>query len=297
MPQAAAQPVYANIAFLRIPDFESRSVSEQAALKEKLEAYAKNALRSVASSERVVLDADDGLAIVLFSDPALALEFTEKIHAHEETKPLQAGLNYGPLALTTRGADGRVFGDGLTAAAAAARFASAGRLLVTQDFRKALAASSPERAATLAAAGEFTDSRVRLHSFYAPDPQRRNARRRALLAYGVAGVGLILLLGLAAREARVHLFPPLPATVKFMVKPRGEVIVDGISKGRAPPLAEIEIPAGRRVIEVRNPGFPPLEVTLDLEPGERRTLTHTFARREPPPKSDFWRDLKKKFGS
>ena len=49
-------------------------------------------------------------------------------------------------------------------------------------------------------------------------------------------------------------------------------------------------------MQIRNPGFPPLEVTLDLEPGERRTLAHAFVRREPPAKPDFWRDLRKKFG-
>ena len=41
------------------------------------------------------------------------------------------------------------------------------------------------------------------------------------------------------------------------------------------------------------------EVTLDLKPGERRTITHTFVvpQRKPaePPRQDFWRDLKKKF--
>jgi hypothetical protein len=79
------------------------------------------------------------------------------------------------------------------------------------------------------------------------------------------------------------------------------VFVDGVSKGRIPALKEIEVPYGRRVIQIRNPGSPTFEVALDLQPGERRTITYTFPARaaEPPKKQpdapDFWRDLKKKF--
>ena len=62
----AANPVYANVAFLRIPQFDLRSVTEQAALKEKVEARAREAISAVARIDRVVLDADDGLAIILF---------------------------------------------------------------------------------------------------------------------------------------------------------------------------------------------------------------------------------------
>src|SRR5438093_2881962 len=173
----AAHPVYANVAFLRIPELESRTVSEQAALKDRLEGRARRALGRVPTADRVVLDAEEGLAVVLFGDPARALDIAQALHA-AGPDPVQAGLNHGPLALTSRGADARVFGDGLTAAAAAARFAPPERLLVTQDFRRALEATAPERAAALAPAGEFTDTRVRLHSFYTPDPALASARRR-----------------------------------------------------------------------------------------------------------------------
>ena len=295
MPISAANPVYANVAFLRIPEFGARTVSEQASLKEELEGHTKAAIARVPTADRVVLDAGDGLAVVLFGDPGRALDIAQALHA-APAGAVQAGLNYGPLALTARGADARVFGDGLAAAAAAARFAAPGRVLVTQDFRKTLEATAPERALALGSAGDFTDTRVRLHSFFTPDAKRRRARRRLLLGYGIAGIVAILALGMGAREARRYLFPPLPAVLKFVVKPYGEIFVDGISKGRTPPLQEIEVPSGRHVVQIRNPGSPPLEVTLDLEPGERRTLAHAFARRDPPAKADFWRDLRKKFG-
>ena len=293
---AATNPVYANVAFLRLPQFDTRSVVEQAALKEKLEARARDAIARIAADVRVVLDADDGLALVLFGDPALALEVAQAIGADPDTA-VQAGLNYGPLALTSRGTDARVFGDGLAAAAAAARFAEPGKLLVTEDFAKVLGHHHPERAAGLATAGDFTDTRVRLHSFYTPDPRRGAMYRRKMLAYGMGGVAAILLAGLAGREILHRLFPPLPAVVRFQVKPRGEIFVDGASKGRVPPLQEIEIPAGHHVIQLRNPGSPVFEQALDLAPGEKRVIIHTFPRpaEVPKPKPDFWRDFKKRF--
>jgi hypothetical protein len=293
----SSTPVYANVAFLRIPQFSTLPVSEQASLKERLETRAKLALEALPADERAVLDAEDGLALVLFCDPARALDVVQVLHAASSDSPLQAGLSHGPLALTSRGSEGRVIGDGLTAAAAAARFASPEKILVTGDFAKALQLKSPARAAALAGAGDFTDTRVRLHSFYTPDAKLGSSYRRRMLAYGVGGVAAILLLGVSGREAAKRLFPPLPAVIKLAIKPRGEIFIDGVSKGHAPPLQEIDVTAGKRVIQLRNPGYPSLEITLDLKPGERTTIAHTFTRPPSQPKPDFWRDLKKKFGS
>jgi len=293
----ASTPVYANVAFLRIPQFSTRPVGEQAALKERLETRAKLALESLPADERAVLDAEDGLALVLFCDAARALDVTQVLHAASSDSPLQAGLSYGPLAMTSRGSEGRIFGDGLAAAAAAAKFASPEKILVTAEFVKALQHTHPARAAALAVAGDFTDTRVRLHSFYTPDAKLGSLYRRRMLAYGVGGVAGILLLGAAAREAYKRFFPPLPAVIRLTVKPRGEIFVDGVSRGYSPPLQEIEVAAGKRLVQVRNAGYPPLEITLDLKPGERTTVAHTFTRPPPQPRPDFWRDLKKKFGS
>jgi PEGA domain-containing protein len=296
-----ALPVHANVAFLRIAQFDTRPVAEQAQLKEKLEARTKTATAGIPEADRIVLDADDGLAVVMFGDPAKALQVAQALRSGDGSLPVQAGLNYGPLALTVQGSEARVFGDGLTAAAAAARFASAERLLVTQDFAKSLKHRHPDRAAELAEVGDFTDTRVRLHSFYTPDLKKGKVHRRRLLAYGVGGVAAILLLGVAGREARRILTPVLPAVIRLQVRPRGDIYVDGLLKGRTPPLLEIEIPAGPHVIQIRNPGFPMLETNIDLQPGEKTTLAHAFRKPEPPPKpkqekADFWRDLRRSFG-
>jgi hypothetical protein len=299
MTASPANPVNANIAFLRIPDFDARSVVEQASLKDRLEGRVKAAVSAVAERDRVVLDAEDGVALVLFGDASRALRIAQSLRGEEAF--LQVGLNYGPLALTSPGPDGRIFGDGLAAAAAAARFATPEKILVTQDFVRALETQAPELAADLASAGEFTDTRVRQHQLYTPDPERGAQRRRRAVWTGVGGVVAILLLGVFAREANRLFFPPSPAIISLAIKPRGEVFVDGLSKGLAPPLKHLEVDAGKHVVTIRNPGSPPLELTLNLKAGEETTITHTFAAprraepRKPQAQPDFWRDLKKKF--
>jgi hypothetical protein len=296
----SASPVYANIAFLRIPEFDTRSVTEQASLKDRLEGRVKAAVANIANRDRVVLDTDDGVALVMFGDSARALRIAQSLRGEEAF--LQVGLNYGPLALTSQDSEARVFGDGLASAAAAARFATPEKILVTQDFVRALETQAPELAADLTNAGEFTDTRVRQHHLYTPDPVRGAQRRRKTLWTAVSGVIAILLLGIFAREANRIFFPPRPAIVMLAVKPRGEVFVDGISQGVTPPLKLLEIEAGKHVVTIRNPGSPPLELALNLKAGEEMTITHTFATprraepRKPQPQPDFWRDLKKKFG-
>lgn len=295
----AANPVFANVAVLRIPGFDALGVSEQAALKEKLERTAREALARIAADERVVLDAEDGLAVIVFGDPARALHFAQAVSDEGAGAGVQAGVNHGPLALTSRGQDARVFGDGLAAAFAAARFAPPGKVLVTREFAQMLGRLDPQRAAELTSAGDFTDTRVRQHTFYTPDPKRGAIHRRHLLMFGIGGVAAILLLGVGAREARIRLTPPPPAVIVFQVKPRGEVIVDGMVRGRVPALTELELPHGKHVVRIQNAPSPPFETILELKPGERRMITHTFvAPRKPapePPKPDFFRDLRKKF--
>jgi hypothetical protein len=300
----AAHPVYANVAFLRIPEFDSRPVTEQAALKEKLETRAREAISSVARVDRVVLDAEDGIAIILFGDPERALRIAESFNIGAAEPALQLGLNHGPLALAASGTDTRVFGDGLTAAAAAARFAQPRKLYVTQDFAWALERRNPARAAELATAGDFTDTRVRQHSFYTPDRKRVGAYRRRMIAYGVAGVFAIVSVGLATRQVVKRLFPPPPAVITLSIKPRGEVYVDSVYRGTVPPLREVEVPAGIHVIEVRNARLAPYTTTLELKPGERAEVAYTFVRpvvparpqqqQQQPP--SFWDSVKRTFG-
>jgi hypothetical protein len=295
--QETASPIQAHVAFLRIPGFDGRSVAEQASLKDRLEGRVKAAIAPVPEGDRVVLDADDGVALLLFGDAARALRIAQSLRGEEAF--LQVGVNHGPIALTGDSTGHRVFGDGLAAAAAAARFATPDRILVTQEFRRKLEESSPDLAEDLVSAGEFSDAHLRQHLLFAPDPERGATRKRRYLVRLGGGVLAILLLGGAAREARQWFFPVRPAVIHFAVKPRGDVYLDGAAKGRTPPLDRLEVQAGRHVVVVRNAGYPPLQLTLNLEAGQETTITHTFVPRRPPEAKEqpgFWRDLKRRFG-
>ena len=291
----AANPAHASVAMLRIARFSARSVAEQAVLKEDLESRARAALARVPTAERAVLDVDDGLGLVLFGDPARALDVAESL-AGGTMDPLQVGLNYGPLALTSKGAEGRVFGDGLAAAAAAARFATSERPLVTHDFLRALDAWDPVRAQGFSPAGDFTDTRVRLHSLFAADPGRISAQRRRAARITGLGVVALFLAGIAIRLAHHLLVPPDPATVALSIRPRAEVFVDGVARGRTPPLAQLQLSPGKHVVTIRHPGFAPYEVRLDLKPGERAAVSHNFQAPRQESRGGFWRDLRRRFG-
>ena len=291
----ATTPAHASIAMLRIARFSGRSVAEQALLKEDLESRARAALERVPAAERAVLDADDGLGLVLFGDPSRALDIAQSL-AGGTMDPLQVGLNYGPLALTSKGSEGRVFGDGLAAAAAAARFATSERPLVTHDFLRALEAWDPVRAHGFSPAGDFTDTRVRLHSLFAADPGKISRQRRRAFHITALGVVALVLAGVAIRLAH-HLFvPPDPAIVALSIRPRGEVFVDGVARGRTPPLAELRLPPGKHVVTIRHPGFVPYEVRLDLKSGEQAAVSHNFQAPRPESRGGFWRDLRRRFG-
>ncbi len=292
MPPQAATPTFATVAYLRIPRFGTRPVAEQAALKQALESRVRAVVGRLEPGDFVVLDAEDGLAVVLFGDLARAFDHAQAMHAPSPDLAPQGGLNFGPLALTGRDASARVFGDGVAAAVAAAQFAPPGTLFATRDFARALEWSWPDRATELAPAGEYTDTGVRLHSFYRPEPAHAAAWRRRLAVKAVAGVVLILILGVVGREAKHRIFPPLPALVRLEVKPRGEVFVNGVSRGRSPPMKELEVQPGRHQLQIRNPGQPPLELTLDLDAGETITIRHTFGRTER--RDGFWSNLRRK---
>jgi class 3 adenylate cyclase len=69
---------------------------------------------------------------------------------------------------------------------------------------------------------------------------------------------------------------PKPASIRFHIKPEGFVYIDGIAKGRTPPLTRIEISPGRHSIEVRHGEFPSLKLRVNLGRAEEMTVTHSF---------------------
>jgi hypothetical protein len=189
--------IVASVVFLRIQDFARRPASEQARLRAQLEAVIAVTAAEIPLSERLVLEASDGAALVMLGDPRAALRLgTRALDAMAAGLPLSAGLDHGALQLSGRKGGEAMTGDGLAVAAAVAEFAAPGRLLASRSFRGALADADPGSEAALVPSGSFKDAGLRAHEVFAADEggpgrrRRRYATLTAILVVALLGGGL-----------------------------------------------------------------------------------------------------------
>lgn len=197
-PPVQIQPsIFASVAFLKIHDFGRRPVVEQARLRAQLEAAVAVVLPELKENARIVLDAADGIALVVLDDPRAALALAERtLAAGAVGLPLSIGINHGPVKQSGKGKSEGLLGDGVAVAAAIAELAGPQKLLLTKEFRQALEDAAPGAEAALAVAGTHTDASLRAHELYRPDAggaARRSARYLAATVVAVialAGAGV-----------------------------------------------------------------------------------------------------------
>jgi serine/threonine protein kinase len=67
-----------------------------------------------------------------------------------------------------------------------------------------------------------------------------------------------------------------PAQVRLAIKPWGEVIVNGVSKGVSPPTKSFTLPTGEYSVEIRNGDYPAHKISIKLSAGEVFKLNHAF---------------------
>lgn len=275
MNEPTLPPTLACVLSLRLAEFARKPVPDQARLRTQLEAAAGAGLAGLRPAQRVVLEAADGLVIVVLDHPVGALDAAERCLQAAAALPLSVGVNHGPVAVVAADeAAGGLVGDGIAAAVSAAEFATPGTLLATRAFREALAERAPARDALLRPAGLFADASLRSHELYAPDPRGAAPRRRRVLA-GAAGVVVLLLLGaLGLRSAGLFV---KPAVLSFEITPRGEVFIDGRARGTTPPLKTLELRPGSYSVELRHGIHPPMQIDVQLEAGQQALIRHHFA--------------------
>ncbi len=83
----------------------------------------------------------------------------------------------------------------------------------------------------------------------------------------------------AATEPAAPATPPpqaAPVTVQVAVRPWGEVLVNGRSRGVSPPLRELSLPPGRYQVTLRNASAGDHRMTLTVAPGRPASITHEF---------------------
>ncbi len=64
--------------------------------------------------------------------------------------------------------------------------------------------------------------------------------------------------------------------VKFLIKPWGDVYVDGKKRGTSPPLKKILLTEGKHKIRLVNPGFPDYVTEIDVGKRKLGTIEHEF---------------------
>ena len=279
MNEPSILPSLASVIFARITEFARRPVAEQARLRAQLEAALAVSLNEFPARNRIILDAPDGVAVVVLDDPAGALDIAQRcMLVTTAGVPVAMAINHGAVrpAPDDEGLQGLI-GDAIGTAAAIAHFAGAGRLIVSRTFRDALASSSPHRAASLRPAGVFTDANVRTHEVLSPDPGVPGRRRKVLAAIGaIAMIGFAIGAVVFREDIRQQVYAGRPGMLAFDVYPEGDVLVDGVSRGKSPPLAELHLDPGRHVVEVRKKGFPPYRYEVELRPGRVTSIEMAF---------------------
>ena len=199
--------VFASVTFLKIQEFARRPVSEQARLRAQLAAVVAVTAAEIEPARRIVLEASDGVAVLVLGDPPAALRLAERaLTAVAAGLPLSAGLNHGAVQIAEGGNGGKggkgrkarsgegMAGDGIAVAASVAEFATPPRLLASRAFRDALADAAPGAEAALVPAGTFTDTGLRAHELFRPDA-RALARRDWRYAGACVASALLLLAG------------------------------------------------------------------------------------------------------
>jgi hypothetical protein len=278
MNELTATPTHASVLYLRLGDFATKAVVEQARMRAQLEAVVATGLSVLPERDRIVLDTADGMALVVLDNALGALKAAERCLDAAAVLPLCVGAGHGAVAAVAggEGAQG-LLGDGLHSAAVAAGFAKPAQLLVTRAFREAVAQQEPVRQADLVRAGMFADASVRTHELFVMDRTARRRRRGRLVTGGAIAAAVLLVAGGIGRLAYRQEGPFAPkAEVLLSVAPDGEVFLDGEPQGRSPPLAQLRMRAGTHMVEIRRGDDPPLRRELTVKPGERVELRHVF---------------------
>ena len=194
--------VYATVVFLRIPEFARRPATEQTRLRAQLESALAVAIADMSQAGRIVLDAADGIVLAVLGDPRAALRVTERtLAAGAAGLPLGAGVTHGAVRPAGENGGG-LLGDGIAVAAGISALAGPSKILLTKEFRDALADAAPGAEASLVKAGTHTDASLLAHQLFHRDPRAARARGRR---YALAGAFLVLALVGAGVGYRVSL--------------------------------------------------------------------------------------------
>jgi class 3 adenylate cyclase len=298
------------VLFLDVVGYSKRSVSEQQAIKQALNADVRLALHGFPRQELIALDTGDGVAITFLNDLeqafAVALKLQTYLRTNRPRRPAfeaRIGINLGPVKLVQDiNGQTNVIGDGINVAQRIMSFAAPGRVLVSGSYYEMMSRLKSEYAQAFLIAGPKFDKHAREHCVYElceiqtghGQCGRRGtvSNRRGSADYGVnlrrwsrpaVIASLLLVSSLVICEApspKATLQPSEPraqaGVIKLAISPWGRVLVDGKVQGASPPLTQIRLAPGRHRIEVRNATLKPHIEEVELLPNQSATIRHRF---------------------
>jgi class 3 adenylate cyclase len=170
------------VVFMDLVDYSRRPVTEQAALKRRLNELVGQALAQVAEADRQALDTGDGAALCFFGDPEDALFAAAHLRDAIKADPgpggaqLRIGINLGPARLV-RDVNGNrnIIGDGINVAQRVMSFAAPNQILVTRSYYEIVSHISHEYSQLFQYAGLHRDKHIREHELYEAHGPSRGA--------------------------------------------------------------------------------------------------------------------------
>lgn len=175
-------PAQSSVVLLRICDYARRAVAEQARLSAQLDTVLALLLPAIPARTRLVLAGNGSAAVAVLDNPPAALAFAEQaMHAYDAGLGLCIGIDHGPVEVVSNDSNEMLAGDGVATASVMAAAATESGLLVTQNFRTALAHAQPGAEYALVSKVNFSDAGLRTYHVYSLDRLAPRKRRRLYL--------------------------------------------------------------------------------------------------------------------
>ncbi len=240
----AGKTLICNVLFLDIVGYSKKSVVEQISVKERFNAYLKEAIRAVPIEDRVILDTGDGAAINFLGDVEDALQVAiamqKFLRADELKQPalqVRMGINLGPVRLI-RDINGHpnIIGDGINSSQRVMGFANPGQILVSRPYYEAMSNLSSKYSRLFRFEGSRTDKHhVREYEVYAiARPGEAGVGATMAIIRNPTAVGFLLFLVAVAWMTRPKFVPQFSAQTPLI--PAAPSPASGAV--RAPPAAQ-----------------------------------------------------------
>ena len=200
MTELEHSPAQSSVILLRLLDYARRPVAEQARLSAQLDTVLAMLLPDIPENARIVLSGNGCAGVAVLDNAPAALAFSERaMRANQVGLGLCIGIDHGSVEIL-KGESGDVLaGDGVATASVMAAFATDAGLLVSQNFRNALAQMSPGSETVLVKTNNFSDVGLRTYQVFRLDRLALRKRRHRFIIITIFSAFLLLTTVVALR--------------------------------------------------------------------------------------------------